>query len=508
MQVIPAIDILDGKIVRLARGDFSKVTIFGDDPLPVVENYRRDGAERLHLVNLSAARDGADDNRFLDVVGRIARVIPVQVGGGIRDLKSIRLHLEAGATAVVVGTVLFTDPNTVASAVVLFGEKSIVAALDVDGERETVRIRGWREDSGMSIWEAAAQVRRLGLRQVLATDISRDGMGTGPNVPLYTEWKRWFPKLAITASGGVRDARDIEELDRVGCDSAVVGRALLDSSTTFASLARACPRNETTVTVSPTDNKLSDLAVRIIPCLDVDRGRVVKGTNFQNLRDAGDPVDLARRYCDEGADDLVFLDITATSDRRPAVVELASRVAEAVNIPFTIGGGVRCVNDARRLLEAGADKVAVNSAAVADPTLLEEMSQRLGSANTVCAIDARRDGDGWTVLTRGGRDDARIDAVAWAERAVRLGAGELLVTSHDRDGTSAGFDTDLLASIKQRVSVSVIASGGGGSPQSFIDAVRLGCADALLAAGVFHFGMLSIKDVKSALRDAQIPIRP
>ena len=165
------------------------------------------------------------------------------------------------------------------------------------------------------------------------------------------------------------------------------------------------------------------------------QGRVVKGTNFQNLRDAGDPVELARRYCDEGADELVFLDITATSDRRQTAAELASRVADAVNIPFTIGGGVRSVADARTLLEAGADKVTVNSAAVADPPLLEAMARELGSANVVCAIDARRKGDGWTVLVRGGRDDAGIDAVAWAQEAVRRGAGELLVTSHDRDGT-------------------------------------------------------------------------
>ena len=195
----------------------------------------------------------------------------------------------------------------------------------------------------------------------------------------------------------------------------------------------------------------SGLAVRVIPCLDVTKGRVVKGTNFQDLRDAGDPVELARRYCDEGADELVFLDITATSDRRQTAAELASRVAAAVNIPFTIGGGVRNVADARTLLDAGADKVTVNSAAVADPSLLEAMARELGSANVVCAIDARRKGDGWTVLVRGGRDDTGIDAVAWAQEAVRRGAGELLVTSHDRDGTGEGFDTALLAEIKRRV---------------------------------------------------------
>ena len=251
------------------------------------------------------------------------------------------------------------------------------------------------------------------------------------------------------------------------------------------------------------------LTKRIIPCLDIKDGRVVKGINFINLRDAGDPVELARRYCDEGADELVFLDITATSDGRDTLVGLASRVADAVNIPFTVGGGVRSVADARRLLEAGADKVAVNSAAVARPALLEEMAAQLGSANTVCAIDARRTpAGGWTVLVRGGRTDAGVDAVAWAEKAAALGAGELLVTSHDRDGTAEGFDVALLAEIKARVSVPVIASGGGGSLDTFLDAVRLGKADAVLAASVFHFGTFSIRDVKTAFRDAAIPIRP
>ena len=236
-------------------------------------------------------------------------------------------------------------------------------------------------------------------------------------------------------------------------------------------------------------------------------GRVVKGTNFEGLRDAGDPVELARRYCDEGADELVFLDITATSDRRQTAADLASRVADAVNIPFTIGGGVRCVADAKALLDAGADKVSVNSAAIADPRLLEALARELGTANLVCAIDARRRGDGWTVLVRGGRDDTLIDAVAWAEEAVGRGAGEILLTSHDRDGTREGFDTTLLAEVKKRVSVPVIASGGGGTLRSFVAAVRDGKADAVLAASVFHYRTFSIRDVKIALRDASFPVR-
>ncbi|MCK9324799.1 MAG: imidazole glycerol phosphate synthase subunit HisF [Bacteroidales bacterium] len=251
----------------------------------------------------------------------------------------------------------------------------------------------------------------------------------------------------------------------------------------------------------------NDLAIRIIPCLDIARGRTVKGTKFQNLRDAGDPVELSARYCAEGADELVFLDISATTEERETVFDLAARVAEAVNIPFTIGGGIRCVGDAKRLLEAGADKVSVNSAAVKRPELLSEIAEQLGRANTVCAIDARRKGDSWVVLVKGGSEETKKDAIAWAEEAAQRGAGELLVTSFDRDGTGEGFDTELLSCLKERVNVPVIASGGAGTLRDFVDAAALGRADALLAASVFHFQTFSIADVKRALRDASFPVR-
>ncbi|MDO8648766.1 MAG: imidazole glycerol phosphate synthase subunit HisF [Candidatus Peregrinibacteria bacterium] len=264
---------------------------------------------------------------------------------------------------------------------------------------------------------------------------------------------------------------------------------------------------QTIENITSKERPSSGLAVRVIPCLDIMGERVVKGTSFQNLRDAGDPVELAKRYCEEGADELVFLDITASAESRETAYALAERVADAVNIPFTIGGGIRSVDDARRILIAGADKVSVNSAAVSDPSLLSAIASELGSANTVCAIDARRKGDRWTVLVRGGRDDANIDAIKWAEEAVKRGAGELLVTSFDRDGTGEGFDTELLSQIKQRVSVPIIASGGAGTLDSFIAAVHDGGADAVLAASVFHFGTFSIRDVKTALASASIPIR-
>lgn len=493
MQIIPAIDVLNGKTVRLAQGNFSRVTTWDDDPLTVAKRYKGDGAERIHLVNLSGAKEGKMDSSFLQLVRSIVTDtgLSVQTGGGIRSLKDIQVLLESGAEQIVVGTLIFTNPDVIRNAIALFGNNRFVAALDVCGDE--VKIRGWCEGTNVNLNDALQRILQMGIRTVLITDIECDGMESGPSLRLYKNVQSKFPSVRVIASGGIRGGGDIRALRSQSCDAAVVGKSLLNGATSFPELIKAAS---------------SDLAVRIIPCLDVTNGRVVKGASFQNLRDAGDPVELAKRYCNEGADELVFLDITATSDNRETVYELASRVADNVNIPFTIGGGIRSVDDARRLLEAGADKVSVNSAAVRRPELLSEMSEQLGSANTVCAIDAKRKGDSWTVLIRGGREDTGRDAIEWAKKAVEKGAGELLVTSYDRDGTGDGFDTELLRTIKEQVSVPIIASGGAGSLQTFIDSIKKGKADAVLAASVFHFGQFRIRDAKEALQKASFPIRP
>jgi cyclase len=248
---------------------------------------------------------------------------------------------------------------------------------------------------------------------------------------------------------------------------------------------------------------------RIIPCLDVDGGRVVKGVEFVDLVDAGDPVELAARYDAEGADELVFLDITASSGARDTIVEVASRVAEQVFIPFTIGGGIRSVDDARRLLRVGADKVSVNTAAVERPELISEISGEFGAQCCVVAIDARRDADGVPrVVTHGGRTPTGMDAVEWARRAEALGAGELLLTSMDRDGTRLGFDLELTAAICAAVGIPVIASGGVGSLDHLVDGVTEGGADAVLAASIFHFGEHTIAEAKAHLAAAGVAVRP
>ena len=249
--------------------------------------------------------------------------------------------------------------------------------------------------------------------------------------------------------------------------------------------------------------------IRVIPCLDVSEGRVVKGVNFAGLRDAGDPVELAARYDAEGADELVFLDITASHEQRRTIVELARHTAEEVFIPFTIGGGLRSEEDVREVLAAGADKVSINSAAVRDPELVARCANRFGSQCIVVAIDAKRrdDGSGWEVYLNGGRLETGIEAVEWARRVAELGAGELLVTSMDRDGTKDGFDTDLLTAINDTVRVPVIASGGAGTLDHFAEAVTKGHADAVLAASVFHDGVYSIAQVKKAMAAAGVSVR-
>ena len=250
------------------------------------------------------------------------------------------------------------------------------------------------------------------------------------------------------------------------------------------------------------------LTKRIIPCLDVTAGRVVKGVNFVNLRDAGDPVELAERYNQQSADEVVFLDITASSDERDTMVDVVFRTARRVFIPLTVGGGIRAVKDARRILVAGADKVSVNTAAVHRPELLTELSKEFGAQAVVLAIDARRNSaGGWNVFTKGGRHDEGIDAVAWAARGQELGAGEILLTSMDADGVKTGFDCALTRAVSRATRIPVIASGGAGKPEHFLAVLTEGEADAALAASIFHYGTYTVNDLKEYLDRHGIPVR-
>lgn len=252
----------------------------------------------------------------------------------------------------------------------------------------------------------------------------------------------------------------------------------------------------------------TQLAKRIIPCLDVDNGRVVKGTNFVNIRDAGDPVEAAQRYNEQGADELTFLDITATSDERRTTLYMVEQVAGKVFIPLTVGGGVRTLKDIRQLLNAGADKVAINSAAVQNPEFVREAAEHFGNQCIVVAIDAKQTAaEQWHIFTHGGRRQTELNAIEWASRMAAYGAGELLVTSMDRDGTKAGFDNTLLSRIATEVQIPIIASGGVGNLQHLVDGITIGKADAVLAASIFHFGEYSIAQAKDYMRAAGISVR-
>ncbi len=266
---------------------------------------------------------------------------------------------------------------------------------------------------------------------------------------------------------------------------------------------------------APCQKPTAMLAKRIIPCLDVTGGRVVKGVNFVELRDAGDPVEIAARYNDQGADELTFLDITATSDGRDVILHIIEAVASQVFIPLTVGGGVRTVDDVRRLLNAGADKVSFNSAAVANPQVIRDASEKYGSQAIVVAIDAKRrvgedlaaKGPGWDVYTHGGRKNMHIDAVAWARHMAEMGAGEILLTSMDRDGTKIGFDLQLTRAVSDAVPVPVIASGGVGALGHLVEGVQVGGADAVLAASIFHYGEFTVAQAKAELARAGVPVR-
>ncbi len=249
------------------------------------------------------------------------------------------------------------------------------------------------------------------------------------------------------------------------------------------------------------------VAKRIVPCLDIKNGRTVKGVNFEGLRDAGDPVELAKRYSDEGADELVFLDITATNEKRKTLIELVDKISRHIQIPFTVGGGIRAVDEIGDLLNAGADKISLNSSIVTNPDLITQAAAKYGSQCIVAAIDARRSNDSWLVYTKAGTHNTGLDAIDWAKKTAELGAGEILLTSMDKDGTKSGFDNELLKKVSQAAPVPLIASGGAGTIDHCIDAIKLGEADAVLAASIFHFKEIEIKHLKEEMAKADIAVR-
>lgn len=484
MDVIPALDLLQGNAVRLKQGDFTRVTTYGD-PETVLDSLDVPRGSRLHVVDLEGSRSGRPVET--DIVRRLAhRDLRVQVGGGIRTVANARTWIECGAEKVVVGTVAADSPEVLSAIVADLGAQRVIAAVDVrDG---VVRVAGWERDAQRSLADVLRSISEAGVEEVLVTDIARDGVMCGPSFALYRSLPR---KMRVIASGGVAAVSDVVSLARIenvsGC---VIGKALLDGR---VSLAEARAR-------VATPNAIPE---RIIPCLDLRDGRVVKGVNFVNIRDAGDPVECAMRYEAEGADELVILDISATDHGRVTALETVRRVADALFIPLTVGGGVRTVEDFRALLRAGADRVAINTAAIRDPQLIADCAREFGVQAVVLSCDAK----GREVMVRSGKEGTGLDVVEWCKRAESLGAGEILLTSVDRDGTNAGFDIALLRAVSSAVKIGVIASGGAGALEHFRDAIESGGARAVLAASLFHDRRLSIGEVKEFLANEGIPVR-
>ncbi len=480
-SVIPSIDLLGGCVVRLTRGDFATAQVYGDVEEIVVQL----SASRLHVVDLAGSRDGHPV--AVEIVRRLAkRNLRIQIGGGVRSIADARAWIDAGAEKVVVGTLAATNPALLQALVSDIGAERILPAVDVrDGE---VRIAGWRSAAPLSL----TSVLRLleGFDEILATDINSDGVLAGPSFEFYRQLAN-ISSARVIASGGVTTIGDVVSLARMpnvsGC---VIGRALLegrirlDEARERAAMPNAIPE-------------------RVIPCLDIRDGRVVKGVNFTGIRDAGDPVECAKRYEAEGADELVILDISASDRGVETAVETIRRVADALFIPLTVGGGVRTIEDFRALLRAGADRVAINTAAVRRPELIAEAAKEFGVQAVVLSCDVRNG----EVMVRSGKEGTGIDAVGWCRRAEGLGAGEILLTSVERDGTNAGFDIDLLRAVTGAVRINVIASGGAGKLEHFRDAIRAGGARAVLAASLFHDHRLTVGEVKQYLAAEGIPVR-
>ncbi len=490
MQLIPSLDLLNGRVVRLLRGDFATAHTYGE-PEAVLDALDVPRGSRLHIVDLEASRSGRPVET--EVVRRLAlRELIVQVGGGIRSLDDAHRWLDCGARRIVVGTVAATSPRLLAELVETFGAECIVPAVDIrDG---VVRIDGWERASETSVADVFARIEELGIEEALVTDISKDGALCGPSFRLYRELKALTP-VKLIASGGVSTASDVVSLARLGnVSGCVIGKALLERRIDLSEVrARVAIPNA--------------IPERVIPCLDVRDGRVVKGVSFTNIRDAGDPVECATRYEAEGADEVVILDISATDRAVSTALDTVHRVAEALFIPLTVGGGVRTLEDFRAMLRAGADRVAINTAALRRPELIAECANEFGVQAVVLSCDAKRHGDRWLAAVRGGKELTDIDAVAWCRRAEELGAGEILLTSVDRDGTNTGFDLDLLRAVTGVLKIGVIASGGAGKLEDFRDAIEVGGARAVLAASLFHDRVLTVGDVKRHLQNEGIPVR-
>ncbi len=478
----------------MTEGRFDQETVFADDPSEMAARWSAVGAEYLHVVDLDGALAGAGRN--LPAIKKILEhaSMPVQVGGGIRSLAAVAELLELGVSRVILGSAAVREPQLVAEACREFPGQVVVG---IDAKDGKAAIEGWGVSGGIDAVELALKMAAIGVEHIIFTDISRDGKLSGVNVEATAALAKACG-VKVIASGGVASLEDIRRLQQrasSGIEGCIIGKAFIPELLTCGRLCRSQRRSEMHTK-------------RIIPCLDVKEGHVVKGTNFVELRDAGDPVELAALYDTEAADELVFLDITASVEQRKSMLDVINRTAGQVFMPLTVGGGISTVQDIRNALNAGADKISVNTAAVKNPQLIADGAKLFGSQCIVLAVDAKRCGtDKWEVYVHGGRTPTGIDVLDWVRTAAELGAGEILLTSMDADGTKNGYDIPLTRAVAEAVKVPVIASGGAGKLEHFYDVLTEGKADAVLAASVFHYKEFTIRQVKEYLRSKGVEVR-
>ena len=417
-------------------------------------------------------------------------------------METIETWLDSGIARVILGTVAVRDPALVRRACVEYPGR---IAVGIDAKGGKVAVEGWAETSELSAQELAKRFEDAGVAAIIYTDIERDGVLKGLNLEATAALAR-ATSIPVIASGGLASIDDVKALlkpEYAMLEGAITGRALYDGRIDA----------KEALALSPAPEATNMLKTRIIPCLDVKDGRVVKGVNFVDLIDAGDPVEAAAAYDAAGADELCFLDITASHENRDIIFDIVERTAERCFMPLTVGGGVRTIEDIGRLLNAGADKVSINTAAVKNRQFVKEAAEKFGAQCIVVAIDAKRVSQPgeplrWEIFTHGGRNPTGIDAIQFAKDVTALGAGEILLTSMDRDGTKAGFDLELTRAVADAVTIPVIASGGVGNLDHLVDGITKGHASAVLAASIFHFGTYSIGEAKQHMADAGVAVRP
>lgn len=502
MEIFPAIDLQNGNCVRLTQGDFAAAKIYDSNPLRMAEKFAAAGAQWLHLVDLDGAKAG--EMKQFDIISGIIKNarLKIQVGGGIRSEKTVEKLLEVGVSRVVIGSLAVKNRKLVQKWLKQFGGDRITLAFDVrlNNDEYEIVTHGWQSGSQQLLWDALDSYEGSGLKNLLCTDVQRDGMLAGTNHELYRAIRQRYPAINILASGGVDGMDDLVALSKIGVYGAIVGKAIYEGRVDLAATLRAL-----------STSKKSGLARRIIPCLDVKDGQVVKGVQFRNHEVVGEIVDLAKRYRDEGADELVFYDITASSDGRTVDRSWITRIAKVLDIPFSVAGGIRDVEDARAILASGADKISINSPALENPGLIDKMAAEFGNQCVVVGIDSRQEDGKYHVYQYTG-DVKKTQATQrftldWAAEAASRGAGEIVLNCMNQDGVRKGYDCIQLLAVRERITIPLIASGGAGAPEHFAAVFKEARVDGALAASVFHKQVVTIGEVKKALREQNIPVR-